>query len=90
MVWDVLRVVIPVIAIGFGVVTQPPLRMFIGTVLGALGIVALLVAAAVHSAEAIPVLLAGLASTVAGVALVWWGYDHSSVPAARGDTTHPV
>ena len=81
---------IPVVALGFGVATQPPLRMLTGTVTGALGIIALLVAAVVHSAEAIPVLLAGLVATVTGGMLVWWGYDRGSAPVATGDTTHRV
>lgn len=77
MILEVLRVAVPVGVVAYCVVTQAYMRMFFGTVMGALGAIALLVVATVHTADAIPVALAGAGSLVVGLALVYWGVDRN-------------
>ena len=77
MSFETIRVAVPVALLAWCVITLPSMRMFIGTVLGALGAIALLVAAAVHTDEAVPAALAGAGSLAVGVALVAWGYDRT-------------
>ena len=79
MTWQLVRAAIPVLAVGYGVVTQAFLRLLVGTVLAAMGIIALIVAAVDHTSEAIPVVAGGAAAVAAGLALVWWGYERSDI-----------
>ena len=83
MTWQFLRAGIPVLAIAFGVITQPHLRMFVGSVLAAVGAIGLFVAAVDHSAEAMPIAVAAVVAVGVGVALVWWSYDRSPGRSSR-------
>lgn len=87
MTWEILRAAVPTMGVVYLAVREPWARLFLGTVMAAVGAIGLLIALVDHTSEVVPVALAGAGAVLAGVLLVWWGYDRDSVQTT-GDATH--